>query len=88
MSERASGSQNRSSINFREAANVGYRPFTNETGLAAPYVRRRVKALTEAARKSVGGLAERLAEGGVDRESLANFASVVEARAARLADTV
>ena len=56
----------RSSVNFREPANVGYRPFTNETGLAAPYVRRRVKALTEAARKSVGGLAERLAEGGLD----------------------
>jgi serine/threonine-protein kinase HipA len=61
--------------------------FASHAGLAAPYVRRRVKELTESARDAVGGVAEGLAEEGLDRESLRNFASMVERRAVRLADT-
>ena len=72
---------------LEEIGTSAWPTFASETGLTTPYVRRRVKELAESARNSVGGLAERLTEGGLGRGSLMNFASIVEKRAARLADT-
>jgi serine/threonine-protein kinase HipA len=58
--------------------------FANETGLGAPYVRRRARELAEAARAGVRDVAERLAGDGLDRDALLKFASIVETRAGRL----
>lgn len=62
--------------------------FANDAGLTGPYVVRRVRALSESTQESVAEIAGRLAEAGLDREALMKFASIVAARAARVAKTV
>jgi len=62
--------------------------FANSAGLAAPYVMRRVKALAQSAQAVVAEIAARLAERGLDRGALTEFASLVATRAARVAKTV
>lgn len=62
--------------------------FANNAGLTAPYVVRRVRALSESTQKAVVEIAARLAETGLDREALTKFASIVASRAARVGKTV
>jgi len=62
--------------------------FAKETGIGAPYIRRRARELSDAARTSVRAEAEALAGDGLDRGALLEFAAIVDTRAARLSGTV
>ena len=62
--------------------------FANNAGLTAPYVMRRVKALSVSTHNAVAETAARLADTGLDRDALTEFASLVATRAARVAKTV
>lgn len=58
--------------------------FAADAGLAAPFVRRRVKELASAAADSTSAVAERIAMPGLSEADLTRFAALVAARAARL----
>lgn len=73
---------------LEEIGTGAWSTFANESGLAAPYIRRRAKELAEAARNAVRDVAERLATDGLDRASLMNLTSIVETRARRLSGVV
>lgn len=62
--------------------------FANDAGLTAPYVVRRVRALSDLMQNAVVEIAARLAETALNREALTKFASIVASRAARVAKTV
>ena len=71
-----------------EIDSTAWSAFANDAGLTAPYVVRRVRALSESTQKTVAEIAARLVEMGLDREALKEFASLVASRAARVAKTV
>ena len=71
-----------------EIDSAAWSAFANDAGLTAPYVVRRVRALSESTQKTVAEIAARLVEMGLDREALKEFASLVASRAARVAKTV
>jgi serine/threonine-protein kinase HipA len=73
-----------------EEINIGaWQQFAADAGLAAPFVRRRVRELAEAAREAVDHVTMALAESpGVDAAALTKQAALVQARAERLARTV
>lgn len=73
---------------LEEINSKAWAAFANDAGLTAPYVIRRVKALSESTQTVVAKIAERLAEPGLDRGALTEFASLVATRAARVAKTV
>jgi serine/threonine-protein kinase HipA len=73
--------------NLEEMSKNTWTTFADEIGVGAPYIRRRIKELTESVGKRVRGVAERLAVSGLDKASVLHFASIVETRAVRLADT-
>lgn len=58
--------------------------FAADAGLAAPFVRRRVKELAAAAVETVSGVVARTARPGLSEPDLARFADTVLTRAARL----
>ena len=61
--------------------------FAKEIGMAAPFVRRRVKELAAAARTTAGTAADALAA-ALDGSALRRYAGLVADRAERLALTV
>ena len=71
-----------------EIGSDAWSAFANDAGLTAPYVVKRVKALSDSTQNAVAEIAARLAETAIDREALMNFASIVASRAARVAKTV
>jgi len=73
---------------LEEINSKAWADFANDAGLTAPYVSRRVKALSASTQTVVATIAERLAETGLDRGALPEFASLVATRAARVAKTV
>ena len=73
---------------LEEINSKAWADFANDAGLTAPYVRRRVKALSESTQTVVAEIAERLGEAGLDRGALTEFASLVATRVARVAKTV
>lgn len=73
---------------LEEIDNRTWSAFANDAGIAAPYVRQRVKALAASTKHIVAGVAERLGEAGLDREALTNLASLVASRAAHVSRTV
>lgn len=62
--------------------------FSADAGLGAPYVRRRVRELSETARAEASTVAADLSESGLDASSCVRFASLVGSRADRLLETV
>jgi serine/threonine-protein kinase HipA len=61
--------------------------FAADTGLGAPFVRRRVGELADAAAVLSPTIATALATEGCEGDSLANFAAIIRARAERVAST-
>lgn len=58
--------------------------FAADAGLAAPFVRRRVKDLASVVADSTSSVAERISMPGLSQADLARFAALIAARAARL----
>jgi serine/threonine-protein kinase HipA len=58
--------------------------FAADAGLGAPFVRRRVKELSESVAKAGPVVAARIAKPGLSEADLDGFAALVAARAARL----
>lgn len=58
--------------------------FAADAGLAAPFVRRRVKELADSASKSAPTVAARIVKPGLSEADLGRFAALVAARATRL----
>jgi serine/threonine-protein kinase HipA len=61
--------------------------FALDAGLAAPYVRRRVRALADAVRPAAPAVVNELAGASVNGEALGKFAALVTARAERVLTT-
>jgi serine/threonine-protein kinase HipA len=59
--------------------------FAAEIGLGAPFVRRRVKELADAAHGSVSRMADEVAAAGLARESAIAYATLIASRAERVA---
>lgn len=61
--------------------------FAEDVGLAAPFVRRRVKELADAVVATASKVAERAALTGLDDDALARYTSLIVSRAERVART-
>jgi serine/threonine-protein kinase HipA len=61
--------------------------FSEDAGLAAPFVRRRVKELADAIVASAPRVAEQTALASLDHDALSGYASVIVSRAERVART-
>ncbi len=68
-----------------EIGHTTWPAFAGDVGLAAPFVRRRVRELAEAVVATASQTAERVAQAGLDDDALSRFASLVVSRAERLA---
>jgi serine/threonine-protein kinase HipA len=66
---------------LEEIDSKAWADFAHNAGLTAPYVLRRVKALSESTQTIVAEIAARLADTGLDRDALTEFASLVASRA-------
>jgi hypothetical protein len=62
--------------------------FSSEIGVSATYIRRRVAALSDAARAQVPGTAEETARPGLDASALTRFSALITSRAERVAQLV
>jgi serine/threonine-protein kinase HipA len=62
--------------------------FAADAGLSAPFVRRRVRTLTDAVMSSLPAVVGRAIDSGLDGAALNNYAALITSRAARLAKTV
>jgi hypothetical protein len=64
-----------------------WRKFATDTNLGAPVVRRRARELADATLAALRPTADKVAKSGFDASELARFASIVQARAEKVAQT-
>lgn len=64
-----------------------WRKFAADTNLGAPFVRRRARELADATLAAMRSTADKIAESGFDAVELARFASLIQARAEKVAKT-
>lgn len=62
--------------------------FAAEAGLSAPFVRRRVKTLTDAITSKLPAVVDRATESGLDSAALKGYATLITSRSERLARTI
>jgi serine/threonine-protein kinase HipA len=60
--------------------------FARETGMGAPFVRRRASALAELILTRIEGVAEEISASGFDGPDLRRFVDLIRSRARRLLD--
>ena len=62
--------------------------FARDIRLGAPFLRRRVRELADAAQQNAGAVAQSIAAKGFDAEALERYATIIRSRAQRLAASV
>jgi serine/threonine-protein kinase HipA len=66
---------------LEELGAAAWEDFASRAGLAAPFVRRRVRELADGAERAIAGLSDALFAEGLDPEALTRVATIIAARA-------